>query len=123
MKLSRFLILTFIITYFCLLYVRQQTEIFRLAYDNQKKIALFRDLLDENSNLRYNLKRNTSLVRINNNVSSCNDFKMPDTYCLIRQVSPQEGLKTEVNRFSKKKNLLSRMFALKRQAEAKTIAP
>jgi len=121
MKLSKFLNLAFIITFFSLLYVWQQTEFFRLAYDGQKNLAFFEDLLDENSNLRYNLKKNTSLVRIGSKVSAYGDFQMPDNYCLVRAVNPQESLKTANARSPKKKNLLSRIFDIKRQAEARTI--
>lgn len=121
MKLSKFLNLAFIITFFSLLYVWQQTEVFRLAYDGQKNLAFFEDLLDENSNLRYNLKKNTSLVRIGSKVSAHGDFQMPDNYCLVKLVNPQESLKTASSRLPKKRNLLSRIFDIKRQAEAKTI--
>lgn len=121
MKLSKFLNLAFIITFFSLLYVWQQTEVFRLAYEDQKNLAFFEDLLDVNSNLRYNLKKNTSLVRIGSKISACGDFQMPDNYCLVKLVNPQQSLKIASSRLAKKRNLLSRIFDIKRQAEAKTI--
>jgi len=123
MKLSKFLSLAFIITFFCLFYVWQQTEVFRLAYDGQKNLVVFKDLLDENSFLRYNLKRKTSLVLIGSKVSASGDFQMPDNYCLVKLSTPGEALKTAYSRSSKKENLLSSIFNIKRQAEAKTINP
>jgi hypothetical protein len=123
MKLSKFIILAFFTTFFSLLYVWQQTEIFRLAYNGQKNLAVFKDLLDENSFLRYNLKRKTSLVQIGSRVSASGDFQMPDNYCLVKLSAPKEGLKLTYSRSSKRENLLSRIFNIKRQAEAKTINP
>jgi hypothetical protein len=120
-RLPKFIILSFVITCFCLLYVWQQTEVFRLAYDGQKNLSAFQDLLDENSILRYNLKKNTSLVRIGNKFCVSGDFQMPDNYCLVKMGSPKENLKVASSHSPKKKNLLSRIFEIKRQAEAKTL--
>jgi len=121
MKLSKFLALAFMITFFSLFYVWQQTEVFHLAYDGQKNLAAFQDLLDENSILRYNLKRNTSLVRIGSKVSNSGDFQMPDNYCLVKLDIAKKSVKVASNHPPQKKNLLSRIFDIKRQAEAKTI--
>ncbi len=111
------------ITFFCLLYVWQQTEVFRLAYDGQKNLALFKDLLDENSFLRYNLKSKTSLVQIGSKVQASGDFQMPDNYCLLKLSVSREGLNLAYRRSPKRESLLSRIFNIKRQAEAKTINP
>jgi hypothetical protein len=123
MKLSKFLTLAFMITSFSLLYVWQQTEVFRLAYAGQKNLAVFQDSLDENSLLRYNLKKDTSLVRIGTKASASGDFQMPDNYCLVRLATAKEGIKAAKGYSPKKKNLLSRIFEVKRQAEAKTLNP
>ncbi|MBU1999172.1 MAG: hypothetical protein KKE64_06720, partial [Candidatus Omnitrophica bacterium] len=64
MKLSKFLLLAFIVTSAALFYVWQQTEIFRLGYVNQKNVVDFQKLLDANSILRYNLKSETSLIQM-----------------------------------------------------------
>jgi hypothetical protein len=119
-RLPKFIILSFVITCFCLLCVWQQTEVFRLAYDGQKNLASFEELLDENSNLRYNLKRDTSLVKIGSKVCASGDFQMPDNYCLVKLTSNKEKLNS-AGRLPKKKTLVSRIFEIKRQAEARTI--
>lgn len=121
MKLSKFLTLSGLITLFSLLYVYQQTEILRLAYMGQKKIAVFEDLLDKNSILRYNIGKSSSLVHIGTRISERADFQMPDTYKLVRLAAPEERL--SVSSLFKRENVVSRLFGIKRQAEAKTINP
>jgi len=120
MRLSKFLLISAMVTCFSLLYVWQQTEAFRLAYVSQKNMAVFQELLDKNTILRYNIKRNTSLVRIGNKVFECADFQMPDTIQLVRARSP-ERIVSISQRAPKKQNLFSLLFGIKRQAEAKTI--
>ena len=88
MRLSRFLSVIFFITGLCLLHVYQQTEIFRYAYAGQKKLGLMQDLLDKNVVLRYNIEKNTSLVRIGDKISEDKDFEMPDSYRLVRLKNP-----------------------------------
>jgi len=122
MRLPRFLSMAIFITGFSLLYVYQQTEIFRLAYVGQKKRVSYEDLLDKNTILRYNIKTRASLVHIGSKVSETCDFQMPDSYVLVKLNPSHEGLvssKQAVNR----ETLLSRLFGIKRQAEAKTINP
>jgi len=121
MRLSKFLSIVIFITCFSLLYVYQQTEIFRFAYLGQKKQVVFEDLLDKNSILRYNIKNSTSLVNIGNKISGSAEYEMPDSYRLVRLAPSPEGLerRQSVNR----ETLLSRLFGIKRQAEAKTINP
>lgn len=86
----------------------------------QKKLVIFQDSLDKNHILRYNIKKDASLVRIGNNVLKVADFQMPDTYRLVRLASPQQGLKLAKQARSQQ-TLLSRIFGIKRQAEAKTV--
>jgi len=85
----------------------------------QKKSAAFQVLLERNVILRYNKDRTTSLVHMGNKVSKCADFQMPDAYRLVRLVSSRE-LRTS-KRMPKKESIFSRLFGIKRQAEAKTI--
>lgn len=122
MKLSRFLLLSIFITIFSLLYVYQQTEIFHLAYEGQKKLSVFEELLDKNTILRYNISKSSSLIRIGNNVSRNTDFQMPDTYRLVKLTHPLQDLSVK-NYVVKKETVVSRLFGIKRQAEAKTITP
>ncbi len=122
MKLSKFLLLVTSITLFCLLYVYQQTEIFRLAYIGQKKSTAFHDFLDKNAMLRYNINKNTSLVLIDNKVSGYANFEMPDSYRVVKLVSPQGGLRiASQSRTLKLKTIATALFGVKRQAEARTI--
>jgi len=122
MRLSKFLLLVTFITCFCLLYVYQQTEIFRLAYIGQKKSAVFHDFLDKNTMLRYNINKNTSLVLIDNKVSGYANFEMPDSFRVVKLVYPQGGLRiANRSRSSKLKNIAISLFGIKRQAEARTI--
>ena len=121
MRLNKFLFLAFLATSFSLIYVWQQTKTVRLAYDGQKKLARFQELLDENSVLRYNLKKNTSLVKIGSRISGVSEFQMPDSYCLVKLSKPAEGVKLAKNNGSRRTNLAARIFGISRQAEAKTI--
>jgi len=122
MRLSKFLLLVIFITCFCLLYVYQQTEIFRLAYIGQKKSAVFNDFLDKNTMLRYNINKNSSLVLIDNRVSGYAKFEMPDSYRVVKLVYPQKGLRiANQSRSSKLQNIATALFGIKRQAEARTI--
>lgn len=121
MKLSKLLSLVMFITCFSLLYVYQQTEIFRLAYLGQRKQAYFNDLLDKNSILRYNIEKNASLACIGNQISMTTDFKMPDTYRLMRLVPSQERIRLK-EESHKKETIFSRLFGIKAQAEARTIS-
>jgi len=121
MKLSQFLSIITVITAFCIFYVYQQTEVFRLAYTGQKKMVVFEELLDKNSVLRYNINQNASLVRIGNKVLAVSDFQMPDNYRFIRLASSKESPRI-IKRAPSEENMISRLFAVKRQAEAKTIS-
>lgn len=122
MKLSKFLLLIGFFTCLSLLYVYQQTEIFRVAYIGQKKIVAFEDLLERNTLLRYNVGKNASLVRIGNRLSNSEDFQIPDTYRLVRLTNHTESLRAQ-NKAPQKESLFSRIFGIKRQAEARTINP
>lgn len=118
MKLSHFLVCIAVATSASLAYVWQQTEIFRIAYANQKSFARFNELLDENSILRYNLKSGTSLVRIAGKLSAAGDFAMPENYCLVKVPAEQ----VRIANSSAKSSFASRIMGIGRQAEAKTIS-
>ena len=122
MRLNKFLSMVISITLFSLLYVYQQTEILRFAYSEQKQHVIFQELLDKNSLLRYNVEKNCSLVNIGSSVSNRSDFQMPDKYQLVRLVPSKEGM-TFAQGSPNKETLLSRVFGIKRQAEARTINP
>jgi len=111
-----------LVTCFCLLYVYQQTETFRLAYLGQKRLSVLQDSLDINSILRYNIKRKGSLVQLGNLISSPADFQMPESYRLVRLALSQDA-KREGQQPLQKETLFSRIFGIKKQAEARTINP
>lgn len=121
MKVSKFLSIVAFITSFSLLYVWQQTEIFRLAYTGQKSASAFQDLLDKNTILRYNIKKNASLIRIADKVSQAQIFEMPETYRLVRLAYPENP--KAVKQLPKRESMAFRLFGIKSQAEAKTINP
>ncbi len=122
MKLSKFLILVLLFTSFSLLYVWQQTEIFRLAYIGQSNVTAFQDLLDKNAALRYNIGKNASLVRIGSKVEQDLDFQMPESYRLVKVAYTKENLRL-TRQSVKRESIAFRIFGIKRQAEAKTINP
>lgn len=122
LKLSRFLFAISFITICSLLYVFQQTEVFRLAYDGQKKVSLFEDLLDKNTILRYNIAKSASIICIGSKVALGNDFQMPDTFRLVKLTHSLEGLKV-TQYVPKKEAMIAQLFGIKRQAEANTINP
>ena len=120
MSVSRFLKSVILITSFSLLYVYQQTEIFRMAYVGQRKLSTYEELLDKNSILRYNIQSNASLVQIGKKISGSTDFQMPDSYRLVRLGPSGEGI-SSAEGLANKESVFSRIFGVKRQAEAKTI--
>ena len=122
MKLTKFFSAVVFITSFSVLYVYQQSEIFRLAYLGQKKQAVFTELLDKNTALRYNINKSSSLVNIGARISGTNDFQMPDNYRFVKFISSSGGLKLADQRQAQE-GLLARIFSLKHEAQAKTINP
>lgn len=119
MKLTRFLSIIGCVTTVSCFYVYQQTEILRLAYAGQKKKVVFEEILDKNNFLRYNLEKSISLVRIGDRVSQAGQFQMPDNYRLVRVTGA--GVSGQEAQSLKPQSLASRIFSIKRQAEAKTI--
>lgn len=120
MKVSKFLLLVSSITVFVILYVYQQSEIFRLGYLIDKRQASFQELLDKNALLRYNVQKNASLIHLGARISAGADFQMPDTYRLVKVVYPAANLKP-AGKLTGKENIFVRIFGVKTQAEAKTI--
>jgi len=123
MKVGKFICLAFFVTFFALFYVWQQTEIFRLAYAGGKRATALQDLLDKNSGLRYNIQRNASLTRLSDKISGEKDFYMPKTFRLLKVTTSEPETLNVAKPVTKKQTLLSRLFGVSRQAEAKTINP
>jgi len=122
MKMTRFFSATIFITSFCLLYVYQQSEIFRLAYLGSRRQLTYNELFDKNTTLSYNIQKSSSLVNIGNRLSSTSDFQMPDKYRFVKVVASKDGIKP-ANQNHGKEGLLAAIFSLKREAQAKTINP
>jgi hypothetical protein len=122
MKLSKFLLVISMVTCVSLLYVYQQTEIFRFAYLGEKKQLRFDELLDKNKVLRYNIMKRASLVEIGDKISEDSDFQMPESYRLVKFFSPKDSLKLAKETMNKE-TALSRFFSVKRQAQAETVNP
>jgi len=121
MKLSKFLSLTVLATFLCIVYVYQQTEIFRFGYLGQRRLNECQDLQDKNNTLKYGIEKSASLIRLGDKISTGMDFQMPDSYRLVKLDNNQQGTKGSI--FSSKENLVSRVFGIKREAQAKTINP
>jgi len=122
MKLTKFFSAVVFVTSFSVLYVYQQSEIFRLAYLGQKKQVIFTELLDKNTALMYNINKSSSLVNIGARISGSDDFQMPDNYRFVKFISSSGNLKLADQR-QDQEGLLARIFSLKREAQAKTINP
>lgn len=120
MRLTKFLAVVGFTTVLSLVYVYQQTEIFRLAYLGQNNQNKFQELLDKNTILRYNINKEVSLINIDSNLSSFSDFHIPETCKFVRVASnTTEG--NGVSQAGSKKNIFAQIFSVKRQAEARTI--
>ncbi|MCX7928003.1 MAG: hypothetical protein N2606_07760 [Candidatus Omnitrophica bacterium] len=119
-RLSQFFKVVTLLTTVAVLYVWQQTEIIKLAYDNHKNTNRFQELLDENSWLRYNLKKNASVVSLGNKGFAQEDFSMPSSYCVVTV----NGKRTEASLYGKRlknKTLFAGLLNLGKEAQAKTI--
>ncbi len=123
MKLPKFLVIVCFLTLFSLLYVHQQTEIFRFAYLGDKQNTLCQDLLDKNALLRYNIDTSASVIRLGSKISAEAGYEMPCFYELVRISNPHDLMEAQRENIPKKQNMLARFFSVKRQAEAKTINP
>jgi len=122
MRLSKFLSAIFTVTLFSLLYVYQQSEIYRLAYTGQKKLSTLEELHNQNCILKYNIEKDGSLVQIGERISGQSDFEMPESYRLMKMYYTGQNLSLNDQKASKE-TLLSRIFGVKSEAQAKTISP
>jgi hypothetical protein len=122
MRLGKFLSTIIFVTLLSVLYVYQQTEIFRFAYIGEKRQIILQDLLEKNNILRYNIKRNDSLVKIGEKFIASSDFEIPENFRSVRLKTSEENLRL-VRQSTGRLNKLARLFSIKRQAEAKTINP
>lgn len=108
-----------LVTFSALVYVYQQSEIVNLAYKGQKRVQQLEDLLDKNRILRYNIARSASVVQIGERISEA-DFQIPDSVRFLRMATTAGG---QGESLTTKESFLSRIFSVKRQAEAQVINP
>lgn len=136
MKVIHFLIFMAIITILSLVYVFQQTEILKLAYQADKNSSLFQELYNENIILKYNLDSLSSLPHLGKVlINKEENFEIPKSSQLATLEVFSEGKETAGPlRQAKHKALNLSLFNVKfpwlsgiaydlasRQAEAKTI--
>ena len=123
MRLTKFIPVVFSVTLFSLLYVYQQSEIYRLAYVGQKRQTTLEDLHNQNCILKYNIEKNGSLTQIGDKLSgNSSDFEMPASYRTMKMYYTGENLSLR-ERGQPKETLLSRIFGVKAEAQAKTVSP
>jgi len=135
MKILRFFIFMVIITSLSLVYVFQQTEIIKLAYQTDRKSSLYQELSNENIILKYDLDTLNSLSHLGKTlVAKEAKFELPNGSQLATLELPYGLSGLRPLRQTKRKALTLSLFNLKslwlsdiaedlasRQAEAKTI--
>ena len=120
MRISRFLYAISLVTVFCLVYVYQQTEIFRMAYVGQQREALFQDLLDKNTLLRYNIESRASVVRIGSRILQDNVYEMPGDFQTLAYASDKKSV-AKAN-LPHRENILAKLLSVKSEAQAGMIS-
>lgn len=92
MKLKYFLLMLCAATVLSLFVVRQETEVIKLAYQENQDTRLYKELLDSNRYLRYNLislKSSPSLAdKLLNETSG---YELPKQSQVMSLVLPQEN--------------------------------
>lgn len=120
MRLSKFLLLIFFVTFIALVYVYQQSEIFYLAYLVGRKQAMLADLLDKNNIFRYNINKLSSLPYLDSKILRNVDFEMPAVKQLVRFNVEEDYIKIS-SESKRKTNLIFSFFGRARQAQAQTL--
>ncbi len=121
MKLNKFLIIALSVTLFALLYVYQQSNIIQTAYQEQRKLALLKKLVDKKNSLKYSLNRRTSLVSIAR-IWQDEDFEWPHRQQLV-SLSTTDQNSTDSQRIKESESIFARIFRLRSQAEATPVKP
>ena len=120
MRVSRFILLIFFITFVALVYVYQQSEIFYLAYLGGKKQMVLSDLLDKNNIFRYNINKFSSLTYLDNSILRNVDFELPAVKQLVR-MNLKEDKRNTGFALKPRPNILFSFFGRARQAQAQTL--
>ena len=122
MKLLRVLLVICLVTLTALLYVYQQTQIFYLAYRNDKKQARLQESIDNNNILRYNIGVLSSLPYIEKKLlAKYSDFEIPEEQRMVKLNLITQ--RSQARQSTKKRtNVFARFFnSITKQAEAKPI--
>ena len=122
MRLLKILSVISFITFMALVYVYQQTQIFYLAYQSDKKQAQLQDALETNNILRYNIGVFSSLPYLDKNLlAKYSDFEIPNEQRLVR-LNIKQGKTSSSRVLEKRSNLFSKFFnVIIKQAEARTL--
>ena len=118
-RVSRFLLVAILITFFSLAYIYQQVEIYCFAYKGQRQSKIYYSLLDKNNILRYNKNVITSLPSIQNRLLAKADFRMPETIKLVKTQAAKEDI--FIHKITNKIASIFNVFSLRSQAEAHTL--
>jgi len=118
MRFGKFILTVLIATGVSLFYVYQQTNIYSLAYAQNKKDQAYQDLLDKNNLLRYNLNVVTSLSFMDNKVLAAPEFEMPSEGRVVKMDSSKEKVVIAKNKLAE----VFSIFGFKSQAEAKSVS-
>jgi hypothetical protein len=121
-RVNKFLSVAGIFTALSLLYVYQQTEVFRLAYTGQKKQVACQTIANKNSLLRYSIDRKTSLICLGNKISESTEFQMPDRYQYVQVSAVRKQARPASDLFGKE-SFVGKLFGLKREAQAQALNP
>lgn len=106
MRLKYFFIFLSIGTLLSLLYTWQQIEIIKLAYQENSKNNAYKEMLDRNHYLRYNLSGLKSVLSLGNKLlDGTTNFELPKTRQMLTLVLPNQD--TPLETIVQPKNLKS----------------
>lgn len=92
MKLKYFLLMLCAATMLSLFVVRQETEVIKLAYQENQNNRLYKELLDSNRYLRYNLISLKSSVHLADKLlNETSGYELPKQSQVMSLVLPQEN--------------------------------
>lgn len=101
MRLRYFIIILFIVTLLSLIYTWQQVNIIKLAYQENNKAAIYKELLDSNHYLRYNLIKLKSSYNLGNKLlDDKTDFEIPKHSQMLTLVLPKQNMPADKNIFT-----------------------
>ncbi len=92
MKLKYFLLMLCAATVLSLFVVRQETEVIKLAYQENQNTRLYKELLDSNRYLRYNLISLKSSPHLADKLlNEASGYELPKQSQVMSLVLPQEN--------------------------------